>query len=131
MGLSRKAALYWLPMMALAILNGAARDLFYKAHTGELAAHQLSTLSLLLVFALYIPYALKKIPVATSRQALTLGTLWLIMTLCFEFGIGLMAGKTWGVMLADYNLASGRVWVFIPLWVLLGPLILKKRGNRP
>ena len=38
--------------------------------------------------------------------------LWLGMTLAFEFLFGhYIAGKSWSLLLADYNLAAGRLWV--------------------
>ena len=44
----------WFPMLILAILNGILRDLGYKKYIGDLAAHQLSTVSLLILFGVYI-----------------------------------------------------------------------------
>jgi hypothetical protein len=41
-------------MLLLAIINGAARDLWYKKFVGDLVAHQLSTLSLIPDYAIAI-----------------------------------------------------------------------------
>ena len=48
-----KYFLAWFGMMILAILNGTLRDVFYKPHVGDLAAHQISTVILLVLFAAY------------------------------------------------------------------------------
>lgn len=121
-----KYFLLWFPMLLLAILNGAARDLGYKKLVGELTAHQLSTLSLLLLFAVYIGFVMRYFPPPTVTSTWYVGLLWLVLTLGFEFGFGLYRGTTWAKLLADYNLVQGRVWVLIPIWVTIAPYILYK-----
>lgn len=118
-----KYFLLWFPMIVLAVLNGTARDLWYKNYTGELAARQISTITLILLFAVYIWFIIKKYPPATSEQAITIGILWLVLTLIFEFGMGYMSGKTWAQMLEDYNILKGRIWVLIPIWVAIAPYL--------
>lgn len=110
-------------MIVLAVINGTARDLWYKNYTEELAARQISTVTLLLLFAVYIWFVIKRYPPATSEQAITVGILWLVLTLVFEFGMGYMSGKTWPQMLEDYNIVKGRLWVLIPVWVALAPYL--------
>ncbi|MBB6612742.1 hypothetical protein H7F15_16995 [Pontibacter sp. Tf4] len=116
----------WFPMVVLAVLNGTARDLWYKEYVGELAARQISTITLLLLFAVYIWFVVRKYPPATSGQALTIGMLWLVLTLIFEFGVGFMSGRTWAQMLEDYNLLAGRLWILIPFWVAVAPYLFYK-----
>lgn len=113
----------WFPMLLLAVTNGALRDLVYKKFTGELLAHQLSTISLLVLFTVYIGFVVKTYPPASQMQAFLAGLLWLFCTLVFEFGFGLYLGKNIGELLNDYNLLKGRIWIFIPLWLLVAPLI--------
>ena len=43
----------WFGMMGLAIANGAVRDVVYRARMGDRAAHQISTVILLLLFSGY------------------------------------------------------------------------------
>jgi len=40
-----KYLLSWLPMVLIAVINGTARDLWYKKYVGELKAHQISTIT--------------------------------------------------------------------------------------
>jgi hypothetical protein len=42
----------WFGACGLAITNGIARQAFYEGHVGDLQAHQVSTATLLAVFAL-------------------------------------------------------------------------------
>ena len=108
--------------LLIAVVNGALREALIKKYTGELRAHQLSTVLLLLFFAFYIGFVLKLFPPTSQAGALFIGLLWLVLTLVFEFGFGRWRGKSWKVLLADYNLAKGRLWVLIPLWVAVAPL---------
>lgn len=90
-----KYFLLWLPMILIAVLNGTARDLGYKKYLGELLARQLSTIVLIIVFGIYIGLVLQKYPPANLGQSVKIGILWLVLTLLFEFGLGL-AGENLG-----------------------------------
>jgi hypothetical protein len=122
------ALLAWLGMMLLAILNGGLRERLYKPRLGYLAAHQLSTFLLLLLFTVYFLILAAVWPLTSATEAWTIGTIWLILTLAFEFGFGrFVAGHSWHHLLADYNLLAGRVWLLIPLWVLIAPALFLVR----
>jgi len=115
----------WLGMMVLAVLNGFARDRLYGPRVGDLAAHQFSTAILLVAFGAYF-YALEKLwPLPSASTAWIVGVVWLAMTLLFETALGrVVARQPWRVLLADYNLLAGRLWIFVPLWVLCGPYVV-------
>lgn len=121
-----KYILLWFPMLVIAVLNGTARDMVYTNYTGELAAHQISTVTLIILFGIYIWFVIKKFPPASSIHALYTGFLWLVMTLIFEFGFGFARGLPIEKLLNDYNLINGRIWVFIPVWVTISPVLLYK-----
>lgn len=116
-------------MLLIAIGNGTLRDLGYKKYVGDLAAHQISTVTLILFFALYIHYIIQRFPPDSATQAIFIGLLWVIMTLAFEFGFGRWRGNSWEKLLADYNLLQGRVWVLIPIWVAIAPYLFFKLKN--
>lgn len=115
--------LLWFPMLVIAIINGVIREFVFKKFLGDLAAHQLSTLSLILFFAIYIRFVIMRFPPPSASMALLIGLVWVLMTLCFEFGFGRFRGNSWDTLLQDYNLARGRLWVLIPLWVLVAPYL--------
>lgn len=102
-------------MIVLAVLNGTARDLWYKKYMSELTAHQLSTASLIILLWVYISFVIKKFPPASAAQSIYIGIAWLLLTLAFEFGFGSYRGKSMNELLADYNLLKGRIWILIPL----------------
>jgi hypothetical protein len=123
MNLFLKYLLAWFPMLILAIFNGTLRDLGYKKYVGDLVAHQLSTFSLLLLLGLYMSYIINKYPPQSAQQALGIGIFWMSLTLLFEFGFGRYRGNSWEALLADYNLAKGRLWVLIPTWLASAPYL--------
>jgi|SRR5690606_9059121 len=125
-----KYFLLWLPMILIAVLNGTARDLGYKKYLGELLARQLSTIVLIIVFGIYIGLVLQKYPPANLGQSVKIGILWLVLTLLFEFGLGLAGGKSWAELLSDYNILQGKLWVLVPLWVAVAPYLFYIWNNK-
>jgi len=118
--------LFWFPMLIIAIMNGTLRDLWYRKYVDELAAHQISTVTLVLFFSLYIGFVIDHFPPGSSTQAVRIGVVWAVMTLCFEFGFGTWRGNSWQKLLQDYNIFKGRIWILIPVWIAIAPYIFFK-----
>lgn len=116
--------LAWVPMVFIAVGNGAFREGWLKLRLSELHARQVSTLLLIVLFTVYIAVVVRLWPLASSRQAAAVGVAWLGLTLVFEFLLGrFVSGLSWRAMLAEYNLAAGRLWVLVPLWVAVAPYV--------
>jgi hypothetical protein len=118
-----KYILLWFPMLLIAIINGAIREFFLKKYLTELAAHQLSTATLIILFAFYIWIIVRQFPPHSGGMAIGIGVIWVFMTLAFEFGFGRYRGNSWETLLQDYNLLKGRLWLFIPVWLLIAPYL--------
>jgi hypothetical protein len=110
-------------MLLIAIANGAARDLWYKKHLGDLRAHQVSTVTFLIFLGVYIRFIISRFPLLSGTQAILTGLLWVLLTLLFEFGFGLLRGNSFPHLLEDYNILKGRLWILIPAWLLLAPYL--------
>lgn len=119
-------------MVIIAIVNGVVRQAWYGRYLGDLPAHQLSTLTALVLFGLYFWISFRFFPPTTAGQAWAIGFLWLGLTVAFEFLFGrYVAGHSWSRLFQDYNLGAGRVWVLIPLWLAVAPrLVYWWRGWR-
>lgn len=119
--------LAWFVLMIAAIINGALREAVYKNSLGDLRAHQLSTLTGILLLGAVI-WALSRIwPLASAKQAWTVGFIWLAMTIAFEFLFGhFVAGHPWSKLLHDYNLFEGRVWLLVLIWTTIAPYVFYK-----
>jgi hypothetical protein len=116
--------LAWFPMLALAVANGTLRQATYGKRIPELRAHQLSTLSAAVLLGAYIWLVIHAWPPGSAREAVLVGVLWLVLTVAFEFFMGLvLARRPLREVLKDYNLARGRVWPLLLLWIALAPLV--------
>jgi CBS domain containing-hemolysin-like protein len=73
----------WLVMLAVSVANGAARDFTYGRRLGELAAHQLSTASGILLLGAVIWGFGKLGPPSYGREAAAIGLLWAALTAAF------------------------------------------------
>ena len=121
----------WIAMIGIGIANGVLRELTYGAYLPENVAHQVSTVIALVLFGVYIWWISRIWNFNSGRQALTVGVVWLLMTVAFEFGFGhWVAGHTWNELLYDYNLAAGRLWVLVPLWIATAPWVFCRLRQR-
>jgi multisubunit Na+/H+ antiporter MnhB subunit len=79
-------------------------------------------LALLILLATWA--TIRWIGVRTAGGALTVGALWVALTLLFEFGAGHYAfGKSWTELLADYDLSRGRIWIVVLIATFIAPLL--------
>ena len=118
-------------MVMIAIANGILRVSWYGNSVSELAAHQISTLTGVVLFGLYIWAVIRAWPPDSLKQAFLIGLVWLGLTIAFEFLFGhYVAGHTWWRLFHDYNLLAGRVWLVVLVWVTIAPCIFYRKKNR-
>jgi hypothetical protein len=117
-----RALAVWLAILLLANINGAVRELWIIPDIGEVAGRAVSTV-ILCALVLLLPWlTIGWIRPIASADAMKIGALWLVLTLAFEFLVGhYLFRKSWAVLLEDYNVAQGRIWVVVLVVVLLAP----------
>mgnify|MGYP000856631211 CR=1 FL=1 len=112
----------WCAMLLVSIANGGLRDLSYGRHVDELTAHQVSTLTGIVLLGLVIRAVVRRWPPPSARSAVLLGLGWAMLTVAFEFlCFHFVAGHSWSALLDNYNIGAGRVWIFVVLWVAIAP----------
>lgn len=122
--------LAWVPMLMIAVANGAIRQATFAKSMTELRAHQLSTLTGSVLIGLFIWFVIRAWPPASGDQALLIGFIWLLLTTVFEFFMGLaLARRPVSQVLHDYNLLAGRVWVIFLIWLALAPWVFFRLGG--
>jgi hypothetical protein len=122
-----KYVIGWLPLMVIGILNGVLRQEGYSKYVGELTAHQISTLTGIILMGLFIWWLTGVWQIPSPGQAVAIGFIWLGMTVAFEFLFGhYIAGHSWKRLFHDYNLLEGRVWALVLIWITLAPLVFYK-----
>ena len=121
--LSRAAAV-WLLILVFAIVNGGLRQALLIPQLGEGWGRIASTAVLggFIVAAAIV--AMPWIGAKGASEGLQVGVVWTLLTLAFEFLAGhYLFGNSWEELLADYNLAKGRLWILVPLTTLMAPLL--------
>jgi hypothetical protein len=130
--LSWKYLLSWIPGIPLAIVNGLLRESVYRRFLTELSAQQVSALSFIVLFGIYVWLIDRWLRLSSSKEALRVGLTWLALTVAFEFLFGhYVMGQPWERLGHDYNLLAGRLWVLVLVWITLSPLALYLLRDRP
>ena len=116
--------LAWIPMVFIGVINGILREATYGKYLSELRAHQVSTATGVLLLGIYICLVANLWGFESRIQALSIGCIWLTLTVGFEFIFGhYIAGHSWSKLLADYNIFAGRLWSLVLIWVAVAPLL--------
>lgn len=130
--MSRHTATHWLVgwigLVVIAVANGAFRTAVLEPLTGEGTAHVLSTLILLALITVMARLLHHRYPLASDGAALVMGLVWAALTVAFEFGLGAATGATWDEMMGQYAISHGKIWVLVPLWLILVPTVARKLG---
>ena len=114
----------WIGMVIIAIMNGVIRDTLYGKRLGELTAHQISTFTLIVLSGLYLWLLGLAWKIPSSNQAITIGFIWLTLTVAFEFLFGHYVMKhPWTRLFQDYNIFKGRIWVLVLIWITIAPYV--------
>ena len=116
--------LAWIPMVFIAIANAIVREMLYGQSMSELSAHQVSTVTAVILFGIYIWILARVWKIQTASQALTIGLVWLALTAAFEFLFGhFVMAHSWSRLLEDYNIFNGRLWLLVLIWITVAPYL--------
>lgn len=133
-----KAILYWFILLMLALINAGIREFTYKPfltpHIG-MWAHQLSTLTGIIIFFIAIYFFLKHTnKIYSQKDLIFIGTIWIFMTLIFETSLNIfLRGLTISQTIETYYFWNGETWVFVLISLIISPLIadrILKTKNR-
>jgi len=124
MSLGAKAVAMWCALLAAMFGNGMFRVFVLQPRMGEGTARQVACLTGVVIIVALSGLFVRTVPAATPRQLLKVGTIWLIMTIAFEFLFGHYgAGLSWADLLGEYNLLRGRLWTLVLLATLIAPWV--------
>ena len=127
-----RAAIVWFVILVAAICNGAVRDLVMTPRFGDSIARALSCITLAGAIVLVAWTSIHWMRPSSPVDAWTIGFLWLILTLAFEFLAGHYVFHTpWAALLADYNLLAGRLWILVLIATLTAPVLAFRLAHYP
>lgn len=119
-----KALGIWFLLAALAVVNGAIRIFLILPVLGEQSAHVAGTIIFLIIQFIVIYIFIKKTSVTSIKELISIGLLWLLLTIAFEFVFGhYVMNHSWEKLFADYNILKGRLWSLVLLNNIAAPLI--------
>lgn len=121
-----RAFVVWFGILVLAFANGTFREVVLVPWLGPRMAHATSVLLLSGVVLVVSRLSLRWLRLPSNAAAWAVGALWLGLTLLFEFGFGRLRGLSWEVLLADYDLAAGRVWPVVLATTLVSPWLSRR-----
>jgi hypothetical protein len=120
-----RAALIWLVLLAIAVVNGGVRESVLVSWLGRGLAQAISTVMLSACIFGIGWLATPWIAPRSTEGAWVVGLSWVTLTLAFEFlGGHFLFAKPWTELLADYNLLAGRIWVLVLVITLVTPVVV-------
>jgi hypothetical protein len=129
--LRQRWLLAWIGGAAIGVANGTAREATYGHRLDEEASNRVSVLIAVAAFGVYFHLLQRRWPLCGRSEALRIGGAWLGLTVAFEFTFGrLVAKKPWRELIADYNVARGRLWPLVLAWIAIGPEVARRWDNR-
>lgn len=122
-----KALAVWLLLMLTETLHGAARIFLLVPLLGDFRARQVSVFTgAAIIFAL-AALLVKWINPKTAGHCLLIGACWVILTICFEVGLGLLVFDMSPARITeDYNLLKGGLMPIGLLFMYFTPLLAAK-----
>lgn len=128
----RRGFAVWCVIILAESLHGTAREIWLKPLVGDFRARQIAFFSGMVLILTIALLFVRWLHAASKQQLLKVGLLWMVLTLMFEFSLGLLVLKySWQRMWQDYNLAQGGLMGLGLLWMLCAPsLAASLRGNK-
>ena len=116
--------LLWLVMLVTAVVNGTLRDFTYGKVLGDLPGHIVSSIIFCVALYFIVQFGSSFRPLETAGEAALVGVVWAALTVAFEaFMVVVLEHKPWTVVFEQYNLAHGRVWGLVVLWIGILPSV--------
>jgi hypothetical protein len=121
----------WFTMLGVAMVNGGLRDMTYGKQLPASLANQLSCFSGIILLGVVIYLYVRRWPPTSAQQAWCIGLFWMVLTVAFEFlFFHYVGGRSWSVLLANYDVASGQLWPLILVWVAVAPYIFFRLSSK-
>jgi len=117
------AAMTWVVLVFIAILNAGVREGFFSPTFGDHIGHVVSSIMLSVLIFIVAYIFIRSIDIEyTALDPWLIGAMWLALTVTFEFLFGhYVMGHPWSRLLADYNIMEGKIWVLVLISTFISP----------
>jgi hypothetical protein len=126
-----RSVLVWLAILPLAVVNGLVRDKVLVHALGPFAAMLASGIALSLLVMLLARACVGWMQVPSQAAAWRIGALWLVLTLAFESGFGLLLGLSPAQLLRAYTFEGGNLWSLVLAATFAAPAVAWRAARRP
>ena len=117
-----KSTIVWTGIAALAIMNAILRELVFSPIFGSVAGLALSGIMLAVLIILTAYLSSGWIGEVSVRISWLIGFYWLILTLLFEFGLGLFVlDQPLSELMKAYTFDGGNLWLLVLFVILITP----------
>ena len=122
--------LVWLIIVAAESVHGTVRQLFLAPVVGDFTARRIAFFTGMLLIFLITYFFIRWISAPTVKALFMIGSMWAVLMLAFEFGIGFFVlAYSRERMLEDYDVSRGGLMGFGILFMVLAPyLAVRTRG---
>jgi hypothetical protein len=126
-----KSLVIWLVFILLESLNGAIRIFWLVPSLGDGRAQQIAFVTGSVLVLTVSTLFSRWLQASRVSQLLSVGMLWMVLTLAFEIALGRMIlGYSWEQIAAKFNVLNGGFMPFELVLLTLAPLIAAKiRGT--
>ncbi|MGH3506114.1 MAG: hypothetical protein ACRDO2_02785 [Nocardioidaceae bacterium] len=123
--------LSWPGLAVLGVANGITRELVYTDALGEQRAHQVSTVTLVMLIVALTWYLQRRWPLTSTQDAVVIGVAWAVLTVVFEFAFGrYVDGASWSELLAAYKMWNGELWPLVLVVMGAAPTLVRMLSHR-
>ena len=128
------ALFIWFIFLVMTVSFGAFREAVFIPAVklnGNLARAVLLPVTFIYLLGITYLFLKKTKSDFNQRDMLIIGSIWLVLTILFEFVFGyFVMGHSLNVLLEDYNLLKGRTWGLFLLCLFFAPIISYKFLHR-
>jgi len=124
----RPVLLAWLIVLGAMVANGTFRELVLELRMSASVAGVVSAVLGIALIQVITRQFLRRLGAVSTTECATIAGVWLAMTISFEFLFGhYVDGASWPELLADYNVAAGRLWPIVLVSLAAAPFLWTTR----
>ena len=116
-----RAFLVWLLIVFAESVNGTLRRIFIEPAIGDFPARRAGFFVGMLLIFLVAFFLIRWIRAHNLKELFLIGLMWMILTACFELGLGLLLGYPRDRILEDYDPNRGGLMGFGLLYMVFVP----------
>jgi hypothetical protein len=103
-----RASFVWLLLIAAEIVHGILRTWWLAPIVGDFRSRQMAVFSGSLLILSIVSLTVERLRVRSTGRLVSIGVLWVVLTVGFEIGVGrLVLHYPWSRLASDYDLARG------------------------